>query len=171
MEQVAIATSEGVDFAEIERNHVCRNLYPHFAWRAADAFSPPNPLRVPLTEARVAFVTTAGAHLIDQPPFDVDADEGDPSWRAFPSTTPLADVVLTHAGYDTRRASADKNVVLPLDHLRALVEEGRIGELATTVYAFMGYIAKTEPLVRESAPAVARRLVEDHVDLVLLAPT
>jgi D-proline reductase (dithiol) PrdB len=126
---------------------------------------------VPLAEARVAFVTTAGAHLADQPPFDIDSTAGDPSYRAFPSTTPLADVVLRHAGYDTRRASVDKNVVLPLDHLRALVDQGRIGELAPTVYAFMGYIADTAPLVRESAPAVARRLVEDRVDLVLLAPT
>jgi D-proline reductase (dithiol) PrdB len=171
MGQLAIDPDEGVDFATVECDHVRRNLYPAFAWRAADAFSPINPLRVPLADARVAFVTTAGAHLADQPPFDVDANAGDPSWRAFPSATPLADVVLTHGGYDTRRASADKNVVLPLDHLRALVDEGRIGELALTVYTFMGYIVNTAPLVRESAPAVARHLIADRVDLVLLAPT
>lgn len=161
----------GVDFAQIERDHVRRSLYPDFAWVAYDAFSPLNPMRVPLSEARVGFVTTAGAHLRDQPPFDTDADEGDPSYRAFPSSTALADLELTHGGYDTRRARDDKNVVVPLDHLRALASEGRIGSLGPTVYATMGYVADTAPFERETAPEIARRLVEDRVDLVLLVPT
>ena len=162
---------DGVNFAQIERDHVRAKLFPDFTWRAFDAFSPLNPLRRPLAEARVAFVTTAGAHLPDQVPFDVGADAGDPSWRAFPVETPLAALVLNHGGYDTRRASVDKNVVLPLDHLRALQTAGRIGELAPSVYSFMGYVADTAPLLRESAPAVADRLVADHAELVLLAPT
>ncbi|CAA9547424.1 MAG: hypothetical protein AVDCRST_MAG49-1398 [uncultured Thermomicrobiales bacterium] len=98
--------------------HVRRHLYPDFAWRAADAFSPVNALPVPLAEARVGLVTTAGAHLPDQEPFDVGCSAGDPTYRTFASATPLADLVLTHADYDTRRADADKNAVLPLDHLR-----------------------------------------------------
>jgi hypothetical protein len=48
---------------------------------------------------------------------------------------------------------------------------GWTGELGLTVYAFMGYIVDTAPLVRESAPAVARHLIADRVDSVLLAPT
>jgi D-proline reductase (dithiol) PrdB len=126
---------------------------------------------VPLTEARVAFVTTAGVHLADQPPFDTDADEGDASWRAIPVATPMADLVLSHGGYDTRRADPDKNVVLPLDHLRAFRDEGRTGALAPNVYSFMGYAADTNRLLTQEAPAVAARLVEDRADLVLLAPT
>jgi hypothetical protein len=35
----------------------------------------------------------------------------------------------------------------------------------------MGYIADTDPLVQDTAPAVASRLIADGVDLVLLAPT
>ncbi len=162
--------TDGVDFAEIERDHVRSRLYPDFAWRAFDAFSPLNPLRVPLAAARVALVTTAGAHLPDQAPFDIAAAEGDPSYRAFPSVTPLADLTLSHGGYDTRRASADKNVVLPLDHLHAAVTEGRVGSLTPQVYSFMGYVADTDPLLEQTAPAVARQLIEDRADLVLLAP-
>lgn len=161
---------DGIDFAGLERDHVRSRLYPSFAWRAHDAFSPRNPLRVPLAKARVAFVTTAGVHLPDQEPFDSGA-AGDPSFRAFPTETPLADLVLTHGGYDTRRAAADKNVVLPLDHLRALASAGRIGGLAPTVHSFMGYVADADPLVRETAPEVAGRLAAEGVDLVLLAPT
>ncbi|HEV2128765.1 MAG TPA: glycine/sarcosine/betaine reductase selenoprotein B family protein [Thermomicrobiales bacterium] len=160
----------GVNFADIERSWVQGRLYPDFGWRAFDRFSPVNPMRVPLEESRVAFVTTAGAHLADQPPFNLGTT-GDPSFRAFASNTPLDDLVLTHGGYNTRRTTEDKNAVLLLDHLRHAAATGVIGSLAATVYSFMGYVANTAPLMQESGPAVARRLIDDQVDLVLLAPT
>jgi hypothetical protein len=162
---------DGVNFADVERDFVRARLYADFSWRAHDTYSPLNPLRVPLQAAQVAFVTTSGAHLADQRPFDITAAAGDPSFRAFPTSTPLEEIQLTHRGYDTGRASADKNVVLPLDHLRAAARAGRIGGLSPTVYSFMGYIADTERLLHETAPAVAANLVSDGADLVLLAPT
>lgn len=161
----------GVNFADVERDFVRARIYPEFQWRANDAFSPLNPLRVPLQSARVAFVTTSGAHLADQAPFDITSAKGDPSFRSFPSSTPLEQIELSHRGYDTRRASFDKNVVLPLDHLRAAVADGRIDSLSSTVYSFMGYIADTDALLQQSAPMVAASLVADAADLVLLAPT
>ena len=163
--------TRGANFAQIERDHVRARVYAPFDWHPFDRFSPYNPLPVPLAAARVAFVTTAGVHRADQPPFDTDADAGDPSWRAISVETPWADLVLSHGGYDTRRAREDKNVVLPLDHLRAVRDEGRIGALTPHVYSFMGYAADTERLLGREAPAVAGRLLEDRADLVLLAPT
>ncbi len=163
--------ADGVDFAAIERDFVRARINPDFTWHAFDAFSPLNPLAVPLHAARVAFVTTAGAHLPRQAPFDLAALAGDPSYRAFPSATPLAELALSHRGYNTRRASADKNCVLPLDHLRGAAVAGRIGALTPTVYSFMGYIADAAPLLQDSAPAVVAALLADRVDLVLLAPT
>lgn len=163
--------TQGVNFADVERNFVRARVYPDFEWRAYDAFSPLNPLRVPLQSARVAFVTTSGAHLMDQAAFDIKSAAGDPSFRAFPISTPLDQMRLSHRGYDTRRASVDKNVVLPLDHLRAAAADGRIGGLSPTVYSFMGYIAETEVLLEQSAPRVAASLASDGADLVLLAPT
>ncbi len=162
--------TSGVNFAQIERDHVRSRVYAGFDWHPFDRFSAYTPLRVPASEARVAFVTTAGAHLVDQPPFDTVAAVGDPSWRVIPVEAPLAELVLSHSGYDTRRAGADKNVVLPLDHLRGLREEGRVGSLAPDVYSFMGYVADTSWLLAEAA-AVAERLLAERVDLVLLAPT
>jgi len=97
----------------------------------------------------------SGRSLVPRLP-DLDPARGDPT---------------EHRGYDTRRASADKNVVLPLDHLRAAARAGRIGALSPTVYSFMGYIADTERLLRETAPTVSANLVSDGADLVLLAPT
>lgn len=163
--------TRGANFAQIEREHVRSRVFAPFDWHPFDHFSPYHSLRVPISEARVAFVTTAGVHLADQPPFDTGRDAGDPSWRAIPVETPLADLRLSHGGYDTRRASADKNVVLPLEHLRDIRDECRVGSLSPDVYSFMGYVAESERLLQEEAPAVARRLLADGVDLVLLAPT
>ena len=39
------------------------------------------------------------------------------------------------------------------------------------VYSFMGYIADTDRLLQETAPAVAANLISDGANLVLLAPT
>ena len=134
--------ADGVDFAALERDFVRARINPEFAWRAYDAFSPLNPLAVPLRAARVAFVTTAGAHLPDQAPFDLAAPAGDPSYRAFPVATPLAELALSHRGYDTRRAGADKNVVLPLDHLRAAAAAGRIGAYCAERASGLGAVAQ-----------------------------
>lgn len=161
----------GANFAEIEQQWVRDRINPEFTWRAFDDFSPMNTLSVPLDAARVAFVTTSGAHLREDPPFDIKSPQGDPSFRAFPSGSSFDELRLVHRGYDTERASADMNVVLPLEHLRAAESAGTIGELAPTVYSFMGFVADTCPLVEETAPAVAEQLKQDEVDLVLLAPT
>lgn len=117
------------------------------------------------------YVLTKGVHLADQPPFDTDAAAGDPTWRSIPVDTAVTDLLLSHGGYDTRRASADPNVVLPLEHLRALRDRGEIGSLAPNVYSFMGYIAETNRLLNEEGAAIAERLLADQADLVLLAPT
>jgi D-proline reductase (dithiol) PrdB len=161
----------GANFAEIEQTFVRDKINSDFTWRPFDEFSPMNQLTVPLASARVGFVTTSGAHLTEDPPFDIKAPEGDPTFRTFPSTTDFENLNLVHRGYDTRRASRDMNVVLPLDHLRAAEANGRIGQLAPTVYSFMGFVADTTPLLEESAPAVAKLLKREEVDLVLLAPT
>ena len=49
-------------------------------------------------------------------------------------------------------------------------ERGEIGVVAPHHYSFMGSIAGPRKLIRETAPEVARRLVADGVDVVLLTP-
>ena len=159
------------NFAEVEQAFVRERINPDFTWRAFDDFSPVNQLEIPVNTARVAFVTTCGAHLADDPPFDIKGAGGDPSFRSFPVSTSFEDLELTHRGYNTRRAKADMNVVLPLDHLHAAVRNGRIGSLAPNVYSFMGFVADTEPLLQETVPQLAESLRQDAADLVLLAPT
>ncbi len=153
-------------FAQLEYDFV-RRAYPSFEWAIFDAPSPRNRVEVPLEQARVALVGTAGAHLHGQEPFSL-GKRGDPSFRELPAQTEALE--LSHVGYDTRRAAHDLDVVFPLALLRRLAAEGVIGELAPRAFSFMGYIPDTGRLLRETGPAVGRKLVADAVDLVLLVP-
>ena len=154
-------------FAQVEYEHVRRTAYPSFDWRTFSEPSPRRPLEVPLERARVALVGTAGAHLPGQPRFAL-GDTGDSSYREIPAGA--AELRLTHVGYDTKRARADPDVVFPLALLRGLAAEGVVGAVAPRAFSFMGYIPETGPLLEETGPAVARELLTDAVDLVLLVP-
>ncbi|MGB4781455.1 glycine/sarcosine/betaine reductase selenoprotein B family protein [Candidatus Methylomirabilis sp.] len=133
---------------------------------------PWTPMQKPLQETVIALVTTAGVHLKTQPPFDMDDPNGDPSFRIIPSDVRAEAVVITHNYYDHSAADKDLNVVLPLDRLKALQAEGRIGGIAPFVYGFMGHIdgPHLETLVQQTAPEVARRLKRDGAEAVVLTP-
>jgi D-proline reductase (dithiol) PrdB len=60
-------------------------------------------------------------------------------------------------------------VVFPIDRLRELAADGRIGGVAPTHYSF-GWIRDVRPLVAETAPAVARELIAARVGAVVLTP-
>ena len=77
----------------------------------------------------------------------------------------------TSIGFDRTAIIEDINVVFPLDRLREMVDEGRIGSLATSFYSFMGAQRDVKPIKERTAPEVAALLVADHVDVVLLTPT
>jgi len=60
-------------------------------------------------------------------------------------------------------------VVFPLDRLRELKQAGEIGDIAPRHFSFMGF-SPDIPALMENAQKVARRLVADLIDLVLLVP-
>lgn len=127
---------------------------------------------VALSQARLAVVTTSGIHHRDQRPFDMADRDGDPSYRALDGDRILDDFEITHDYYDHSNARKDPNIILPLERLRELVGDGKIGSLARTHYAFMGHIdgPHITTLIRKTAREVARKLKADQVDLVLLTP-
>lgn len=129
-------------------------------------------LRVPLAEARVAVVTTAGFHAPDQPPFDPSVRGGDWSYRLLPADINLDTLCLAHKSdaFDRTGLEQDPNVALPLDRLRELAATGVIAAVAPRHVSLMGSISAPGRLVAESAPAIARYLQADQVDAVLLTP-
>lgn len=160
-----------MDFATIERDYIRSHILPDFDWAHNATPSTINVLRKPIHEARVAVVTTCGAHRRDDPPFNLKSKTGDPTYREIPNDSSLADLRLSHVGYNTRKVSEDINCVFPLDRLRELQTEGAFGSLNHRHFSFMGYIPVLEYLLHESGSDVARKLVADGVDLVLLAPS
>jgi D-proline reductase (dithiol) PrdB len=130
----------------------------------------------PLAEAKVALLSTAGISMSGDPPFDMDRERreplwGDPSWRRIPSGASSNTVEVNHLHIKTDYIREDLNVALPIDRLRELVEDGVVGAVADTHYSTMGYQgADTTALENQSAPEIARSLLDEGVDLLLLAP-
>jgi D-proline reductase (dithiol) PrdB len=153
--------------------------FPAIAERWAESFDavkgegiPWTPFEKPLAECRVALVTTAGVHLKSQTPFDMDNESGDATSREIPGDIDTDKLMVTHKYYDHSSADKDINVVFPLDRLREMVTKGEVGEVAPHHYSFMGHIVdgKIEELMNVTAPVVARNLLGDGVDAVLLTP-
>jgi D-proline reductase (dithiol) PrdB len=122
----------------------------------------------PLDECRLALVTTGGVHLPDAQRFDIDDPSGDCSYREIPTDANV--LTWTHAYYRPDEGT-DLDAVFPLQTLRGLVAEGIVGELNGRHFSFMGAIHDPTPLVKETAPEVARKLAGDGVDVVLLTPS
>jgi D-proline reductase (dithiol) PrdB len=80
------------------------------------------------------------------------------------------DLVLTHPGYDTQRASEDPEVVFPLQTLQLLAAEGFIGSVAAISISTMGFIPDGRRVIEKLVPAVVTELTKEGIDLALLVP-
>ena len=157
------------NFAQTERDALCKFLAADFHWEDLAQPSSVNRMTVPVSEARVALITTGGAYIKgEQPRFHMGI-EGDASFRELPGSVSLNQLRLSHSGYDTKLAMKDINVVFPLDRLRERAEAGDVGTVGPRHFSFMGYTPHIEPLF-DSAREVASRLAADRIDLVLLVP-
>jgi D-proline reductase (dithiol) PrdB len=159
-----------------------RGCAPVKDWTYEDG--PFTPLAKPLSQARLAVVTSSG-HFVagdDPRPFGVenmtqeeaieridDFLRTDPQLSAIPVDTPKEQLRARHGGYDIRSAQADPNVVVPLEHLRDLWREGSIGELAPTAYSFVGACAQM-PLVKRVGPQWIELLRQQQIDAALMVP-
>lgn len=124
----------------------------------------------PLSQSRLALVTTAGIHLRGDAPFT----GGDQSFRVIPADTQPSEIVQSHAsiGFDRTAFQRDINVIFPVDRVREFVARGEIGCPGRTYFSFMG--AQRPPydrLLNETGPEVARRLRADGVEVVFLTGT
>jgi D-proline reductase (dithiol) PrdB len=126
-----------------------------------------NRLNKPLSQCRVAIVTTAGLRTQDQPKFL----GGDQSFRELPASTD--GLVLGHISpnFDRSGFIHDPNVVFPIDRLQEMAAGSVIGSVASTHIAFLGAQDETMTGIRlDSGPAAAKVLLSDAVDVVLLTP-
>ena len=121
----------------------------------------------PLSEAKVAVVTSAALHPRDGEGFTVS----DTSYRALDHAQ--RQLVLGHwsPNFDRSAFAIDYNVVYPLARLDELAEQGVIGSVASTHYSFAGNQPDDVATIRhDSGPACAAELKAAGVDAVLLTP-
>lgn len=125
------------------------------------------PLGKPLSEARVAIVTSAALHRMDDERFT----QGDTTYRALDRGD--RELVLGHwsPNFDRSGFQLDLNVVYPIDRLEELAADGVIGDVAPRHFAFAGNQPDTVSELRlDTGPACAAELAADAVDVVLLTP-
>ncbi len=125
------------------------------------------PLGKPLSDARVAIVTSAALHRPDQERFG----QADTGFRALERDA--RDLILGHwsPNFDHSGFQLDLNVVYPIDRLEDLAAEGVIGDVAPRHFAFAGNQPDTVSELRlDTGPSCATELLDDAVDVVLLTP-
>ena len=149
--------------SELERQAVLN--FPFFEHDT----SPRAVLQKPMSEAKLALVTTAGIHLRGDAPFS----RGDQSYRVIPRGTPVDEIIQSHTsiGFDRVPMYRDINVCFPVDRVDELVTQGVIGELGDRFYSFLGAQREPRVIVDVTGPEVAERLLDEGVDVVLLTPT
>ncbi|MGH7415660.1 MAG: hypothetical protein ACREKJ_15805 [Candidatus Rokuibacteriota bacterium] len=82
----------------------------------------------PLSECRLAIVTTAGLHRRGDRPFG----PADQTYRVISSDTPTAAIIQSHTslGFDRVPIMRDVNISFPIDRIRELVARGELGTTA-----------------------------------------
>jgi glycine reductase len=133
---------------------------------------PPAPPVRDLAAARLALVTEAGIVPHGNP----DRIE---SWRASKWVTyPIGDLdalapdrfTSVHGGFDTTEIRRDPHRIVPLDVVRDLQREGRLGDVHPDLYVTMGNVA---PIARAQrfGREIAQDLATHRIQAVLLSAT
>ncbi len=145
---------------EEERRHLIAKELPPFT--TAPFVNGPS-----LNERRVAIITTAGLHRIDDERFNLV----DLTYRVLPSDVRTEDLTMTHSSvhFDRIGFREDVNLVFPIDRLKEMAEKGEIGSVARYHYSFMGAGWPPE-MIEKTAKQLAELLKEDGVDGVVLSP-
>jgi len=135
---------------------------------------PFTPLPMPLSQARLALITTAA-------PFQPDAGDQGPHapynarakfYKVYSMSSDVTpDLRISHVGYDRVHTSAeDINTYFPLARLREAVSAGRIGSLTPRVHGAPTNRSQ-RVTIETDAPELFRRCQEDGAEVALLAPT
>ncbi len=152
------------DLPEIEREHHLDRV------KQIPKLSPPRLVAgPPLSQRRVALITTAGLHTRTDMPFNSTGNGTD--YRVIAEGTNAADLVMSHVSvnFDRSGFQTDCNVVFPLQRLKELAAEKFVGSVAKFHYSFMGAIWPTTKY-EAKAKELAELLKLDKVDAVVLSP-
>lgn len=132
-------------------------------------------LSKPLSEARVALVTSGGISLKTDPPFDMEREKKEPTWgdrsfRKIPRGSTEKDINANHLHINTQYVLQDINVMLPLTRMAEFEEEGVIGSLAPTAYSFYGFQWQSTEFLTQAIEPICSQMQAEKVDAAILTP-
>ena len=125
---------------------------------------PFTPFRGRVEEATLCLVSTAGVRERTDAPFDV---EGDTTYRVISGDVTGADLAYDDTHYDHACADLDINCIFPVDRLRELAAERRIGGLTERHFS-LGFSQSLRDLRERTIPLLAREVDRARPDAVLL---
>ena len=120
----------------------------------------------PLSEAKVAIVTSASLHHSD----DDDFAPSDTGYRVLDRNR--RDIVVGHwsPNFDASGVTVDLNVVFPIDRLEELEKQGILGSVSEVHIAVAGNQFDLSGIRLDGGPSAAALLTKNEVDVVLLTP-
>ena len=125
---------------------------------------PFTPFKRRLEESLICLVSTAGVRARTDTPFNV---EGDNSFKRIDSSQEAAQLTVDDSHYDHGCIDQDVNCVFPVDRLRSLARDGRIGGM-TAEHFSMGFSQALRELRETTIPQIARAVSAARPDAVLL---
>ena len=132
--------------------------------------APFTPLNRALPMMNLALISSAGGFIDGADPFDVNAPDGDLTFREIPNSIDPGDLRFSARGYDPALVEQDVNVQIPLARLSEFEANRIIGQLNSAFWSFCGFIPNAGRLVSEMLPRLIERLERYEVQAALLIP-
>lgn len=128
------------------------------------------PMRRALPMLNLALISSAGAYIDGTPAFDVEARDGDATFKEIPIEVEAADLLYAGRGYDPTAVRTDRNVQIPIERLLEYEGNGVIGRLNNVWWSLNGWIPNARLVAEQLAPQIAERAERYEVQAALLVP-
>jgi D-proline reductase (dithiol) PrdB len=131
--------------------------------------SPFTPVRRALPMLNLGLVSSAGAYIDGTETFDLEAKDGDATYREIPIEVEAVDLRYAARGYDPTAVTEDRNAQIPVDRLLEYEANAVIGSLNNVWWSIGSYIPNAEN-VAELGDKIAARLHRYDVQAALFIP-
>lgn len=143
--------------------------FENYPW-VENVYAPFTPMRRALPLTNLGLISSAGAYIDGTIGFDLEAKDGDLSFKEIPIEVEAEDLKYSAKGYDPSDVIADRNCQIPIERLLGYEANSVIGNLNNVWWSLSSYIPNAARVAKELAPRIADRLQEQQVNAALLVP-
>jgi D-proline reductase (dithiol) PrdB len=132
--------------------------------------TPFTPLKRALPLLNLALISSAGAYINGTEAFDLEAKDGDLTYREIPVEVGAADLKYAAKGYDMAAVLADRNSQIPIERLREYQENAVVGQLNNVWWSVSPFIPNAVRVADELGPSLVERLRRYEIHAALFIP-